>query len=87
MKGTEADLGFMLIAAVRYGLGRQSYAPALIAGVVADNFDLLTSPQLESLYEEICDDRDLDAPDIKRVWLNLAIRILDEIDQRREESA
>ena len=47
------DLLFMLGSALRYGLGRQSYAPSLIIGVIKDNFALLNEKWTINLLRDL----------------------------------
>ena len=50
---TKNDLFFMFGAALRYGLGRQSYATGLIPQVIIDNFSLLDENCIINLLRDI----------------------------------
>jgi len=49
------DLLFMFGSALRYGLGRQSYAPGLIIGVIKDNFALLNEKWIVNMLRDLRD--------------------------------
>jgi hypothetical protein len=86
MKGTDADLSFVLIAATRYALGRRSYAPSLVAGVVADNLHLFTTDQLMNLHDEVLKYEDMGDPCDQRTWVALGKTFDAEIDRRRKST-
>jgi len=50
---TKNDLFFMFGAALRYGLGRQSYATGLISQVIIDNLSLLDEHCIINLLRDI----------------------------------
>ena len=87
--GTYDDVQFIIGSALRYGLGRQSYAVGLIADFIGDNLSLLNEKWLVNLlndlkwYEEdrrngmICDaDYDLST------WMNLKAALRNEYESR-----
>ena len=49
------DFLFMLGSALRYGLGRQSYAPEIIIRVIRDNFALLNEKWTINLLQDFKD--------------------------------
>ena len=86
--GTDSDLSFILLAAVRYGLGRLSAAPSLIAGVVAQNLHVFDTPELETVATEIVNFSQIvnfSHPDDwnTTTWTNLAAVLLTEADRRK----
>ena len=53
VKANLDDLLFIFGAALRYGLGRQTYAPSLISGVIKDNLSLLNEKWTINLLREL----------------------------------
>ena len=53
VKATHSDLQFMLGAALRYGLGRKTYATSLIPEVISDNISLFNESSLTVMLRDI----------------------------------
>lgn len=73
---TSSDLSFLLMCALRYALGRQSYAPSYIAEMVTRYIDGLTQGQRDLLaYDIRCHlAKEFGTPepaDIRQVWIHL----------------
>ena len=87
--GTYDDVQFIIGAALRYGIGRQSYAVGLIAKFIAENLSLLNEKWLANLLNDIKwyeEDRQKgffsDADFDKSVWMNLKAAIRKEYESR-----
>ena len=61
----------ILFFAVRYALGRQSYAPSLVADVVRENLKQLETTELEAILQETYQVRNLGMPCDVEVWRTL----------------
>lgn len=83
----EVDLRYLLISAVRYAMGRQTYMPMVIAGIIARNLWQCSKNTLNFIANEIEDytademssrDTELD------IWLELRATILKHLGEIRE---
>lgn len=57
---TKSNLGFILLCAIRYCLGRHTYAPVVVQGIVLDNISLINNGDLSIMIEDIEEARDRD---------------------------
>lgn len=73
----------ILFFAVRYALGRQSYAPSLVADVVRDNLKHLTEEELESIVDETYAVRNLGMPCDVSVWESLRRDINEHLERSK----
>jgi len=83
------DLLFIFGSALRYGLGRQTYATSLIPGVICDNLSLLNEKWIINLITDIIyyeKDRITrgykDAECDYESWMNLKTNLIDEYNKR-----
>ena len=73
----------ILFFAVRYALGRQSYAPSLVADVVRDNLKHLTEEELKSIVDETYTVRNLGMPCDVAVWESLSRDINEHLERSK----
>lgn len=69
--------GFMvnrdiLIYALRYSLGRMSYAPSVVSDAIKDNIENISSGDIKLYIREICDCEDYGMEFDKEHWLKFA---------------
>lgn len=57
---TKSNLGFILLCAIRYCLGRRTYAPVIVQGIVLDNISLIEDKDLYVMIRDIEEARDRD---------------------------
>lgn len=57
---TKSNLGFILLCAIRYCLGRRTYAPVVVQGIVLDNISLIEDKDLYVMIRDIEDAKDRD---------------------------
>lgn len=55
LKISELDLNLIMICAVRYALGRRSYAPTVVTEIITDNLDVLDNESLQTICDDIRD--------------------------------
>ena len=83
----EVDLRCLLISAVRYAMGRQTYMPMAIAGIVERNLWQCSDNTLQLLANEIrdyaTDEMSLKDTELN-IWLELRATILKHLGERRE---
>lgn len=83
----EVDLRCILISAVRYAMGRQTYMPMAIAGIVERNLWQCSDNTLQLLANEIrdyaTDEMSLRDTELN-IWLELRATILKHLGERRE---
>lgn len=73
----------ILFFAVRYALGRQSYAPSLVADVVRDNLKHLTEEELKAIVDETYAVRNLGMPCDVSVWESLRRDINEHLERSK----
>ena len=83
----EVDLRCLLISAVRYAMGRQTYMPMEISGIIERNLWQCSENTLKSLANEIrdyaTDEMSLKDTELN-IWLELRATILKHIGERHE---
>lgn len=74
----------VLLFAVRYAIGRMSYAPAMVADTIRENINVLTDNDLDLILKEIdsCYNYGMDFD--KTTWLNLKEFIINELNNRQK---
>lgn len=75
----EIDLKCLLISAMRYAMGRQTYMPLAISGIIERNLWQCSKSTLQSLADEIRDyaTDEMSARDTElNIWLELRATIL-----------
>lgn len=83
----EVDLRCLLISAVRYAMGRQTYMPMAIAEIIKRNLGQCSDTTLQSLANEI---RDYATDEMSwrdtelHIWLELRATLLKCLEDRRE---
>jgi len=90
--GTYDDVQFIIGSALRYGLGRQSYAVGLIADFIGENLSLLNEKWMVNLLRDVQDyekDRENglihDADYDLESWLKLKAALRNEFKSRNFE--
>ena len=83
------DFGSVCIFALRYAMGRRSYAPSTVIGFVTRNFEGFDIVDLKVMVKDIKDyDRtykgDFGDECDKRDWLNFKALLLTEIEKREK---
>lgn len=69
---TQEDFGILVTCATRYAIGRQSYMPYLVTGIVRPLLDRLDDKTLGCLIRDIESAPSLGAPEIdKPLWEDL----------------
>lgn len=83
----EIDLRCLLISAIRYAMGRQTYMPMAIAEIIERNLEQCSENTLESLANEIrdyaTDEMSLRDTELN-IWLELRATILKHLGERHE---
>lgn len=83
----EVDLRCLLISAVRYAMGRQTYMPMAISGIIEGNLWQCSDNTLNAIANEIrdyaTDEMSLRDTELN-LWLELRATILKHIGERRE---
>lgn len=83
----EIDLRCLLISAIRYAMGRQTYMPMAIAEIIERNLEQCSENTLESLADEIrdyaIDEMSLRDTELN-IWLELRATILKHLGERNE---
>lgn len=83
----ETDLRCLLISAIRYAMGRQTYMPMAIAEIIERNLEQCSENTLESLADEIrdyaIDEMSLRDTELN-IWLELRATILKHLGERNE---
>lgn len=83
----ELDLRSLFISAMRYAMGRQTYMPMLMTGIIARNLWQCSDNTLQSLANEIrdyaTDEMSLRDTELN-IWLELRATILKELGERHE---
>lgn len=83
----ELDLRSLFISAMRYAMGRQTYMPMLMTGIIARNLWQCSDNTLQSLANEIrdyaTDEMSLRDTEL-HIWLELRATILKHLGERRE---
>lgn len=83
----EVDLRCLLISAVRYAMGRQTYMPMAISGIIARNLWQCSENTLKILANEVrdyaTDEMSLRDTELN-IWLELRATILKELGDRCE---
>lgn len=80
LKISEIDLNLIMICAVRYALGRRSYAPIIVTEVITDNLDVLDIKSLQTICDDIRDyatDESSLHDHTLEIWLQLRDKITD----------
>ena len=83
----EVDLRCLLISSMRYAMGRQTYMPMAISGIIARNLWQCSDNTLKSLADEIRDyaTGEMSARDTElNIWLELRATILKHLGEKRE---
>lgn len=83
----EVDLRCLLISAVRYAMGRQTYMPMAISGIIERNLWQCSDNTLNAIANEIreyaTDEMSLRDTELN-IWLELRATILKHLEDRRE---
>lgn len=83
----EVDLRCLLISAMRYAMGRQTYMPMAIAGIIARNLWQCSENTLTFLANEIrdyaTDEMSLRDTELN-IWLELRASILKHLGEKHE---
>lgn len=83
----EVDLRCLLISAMRYAMGRQTYMPMMISGIIARNLWQCSDNTLNSIANEIrdyaTDEMSLRDTELN-IWLELRTTILKHLGEIRE---
>lgn len=83
----EVDLRCLLISAMRYAMGRQTYMPMAIAGIIERNLWQCSDNTLQFLANEIrdyaTDEMSLRDTELN-IWLELRATILQHLGERHE---
>lgn len=83
----ETDLRCLLISAMRYAMGRQTYMPMAIAGIIERNLWQCSENTLNSIANEIrdyaTDEMSLRDTELN-LWLELRATILKHLGERHE---
>lgn len=83
----EVDLRCLLISAMRYAMGRQTYMPMVISGIIARNLWQCSENTLNSIANEIrdyaTDEMSLKDTELS-IWLELRATILKHLGERNE---
>lgn len=83
----EVDLKCLLISAVRYAMGRQTYMPMAISGIIERNLWQCSDNTLNSIANEIrdyaTDEMSLKDTELN-IWLELRATILKHLGERCE---
>lgn len=83
----EVDLRYLLISAMRYAMGRQTYMPMAISGIIARNLWQCSDNTLNFIANEI-EDYATDEMSLRdtelNIWLELRTTILKHLGERRE---
>ena len=81
---TQEDFGILVTCATRYAIGRQSYMPYLVTGIVRPLLDKLDDKTLGCLIRDIAEAPSLGAPEIdKPLWDDLLT--LAKVEQERRK--
>lgn len=81
---TQEDFGVLVTCATRYAIGRQSYMPYLVTGIVRPLLDRLDDKTLGCLIRDIEEAPSLGAPEIdKPLWDDLFK--LSKVEQERRK--
>jgi len=80
---SKSDFEFLLVASLRYGIGRRSYAVSLIADVVKQNIPYLSTPALQNYAREIKETTDYGDEMDRITWFNLLYSLNEEIYNKR----
>lgn len=83
---TAEEFGAFAICSVRYSLGRMTYMPELITGLLIKSLDKLTTKDLYVMANDIKDapsygDEKIDKP----TWMRFLFMIIEEIDRRESK--
>lgn len=81
-----SEFGFLAISAVRYGLGRRTYAPSLICDYIKPHIRNLTDRDLYVMLQDVegCGDYG-DSTIDKPVWMKFKQDLYDEYKKRHEK--
>lgn len=83
----EIDLRCLLISAIRYAMGRQTYMPMAIAEIIERNLEQCSENTLNSIANEIrdyaTDEMSLRDTELN-IWLELRATILKHLGERHE---
>lgn len=83
----ETDLRCLLISAMRYAMGRQTYMPMAIAGIIERNLWQCSGNTLNSIANEVrdyaTDEMSLRDTELN-IWLELRATILKHLGERDE---
>lgn len=83
----EVDLKCLLISAVRYAMGRQTYMPMAISGIIKRNLWQCSDNTLNAIANEIrdyaTDEMSLRDTELN-IWLELRATILKHLGERNE---
>lgn len=84
---TQEDFGILVTCATRYAIGRQSYMPYLVTGIVRPLLDRLDDKTLGCLIRDIGEAPSLGAPEIdKPLWDDL-LKLAKVEQERRKGNA
>lgn len=88
---TKSNLGFILLCAIRYCLGRLTYASVIVQGIVLDNMSLIENGDLSIMIEDIEEARDRDNLGDKNIdkpnWLAFLEALKSEQEGRKNDSS
>lgn len=85
---SQEDFGVLVTCATRYAIGRQSYMPYLVTGIVSPMLDKLDDKTLGCLIRDIEGAPSLGAPEIdKPMWERLLKLAQAEKEKRKAEAA
>lgn len=83
----ELDLRSLFVSAMRYAMGRQTYMPIAISGIIARNLWQCSDNTLNFIANEI-EDYATDEMSLRdtelNIWLELRTTVLKELGDRRE---
>lgn len=83
----ETDLRSIFMSAMRYAMGRQTYMPMTIAGIIARNLWQCSDNTLKILANEVrdyaTDEMSLRDTELN-IWLELRTTVLKELGDKRE---
>ena len=83
---TQEEIGILVTCATRYAIGRQTYMPYLVTGIVRPLLDRLDEKTLGCLIRDIESAPSLGAPDIDQpMWETLMHDARRELERRKED--
>lgn len=85
---TDEHINTLIVCAVRYCFGRQTYMPDLVKEIITENLDMLTKETLNILIRDIekyerSNQYRCDFPDVQETWDKLLNTLVKKLEEKR----